>query len=217
LNEYRDVRDETSPPYDMVGDVHGCIDELHELLEALGYVRDATGGVWHPDDRTLIFLGDLADRGPGNMAVWRLVLATDRAILECPPFLMLDDERLVVVHAGLEEGMIGEVSPESRRFAIYGDATGERTRLGLPIRRDWAQNYRGSALIVYGHTPVYRAEFRNNTINIDQGCAFGGALTALRYPELEIVSVPARQVYALPSMRDRWEDRDPTALPAALD
>jgi protein phosphatase len=52
---------------------------------------------------------------------------------------------------------------------------------------------------VYGHTPVPAPVWVNNTINIDTGCVFGGRLTALRYPERELVSVPARRVYAVPA------------------
>ena len=77
------------------------------------------------------------------------------------------------------------------------------------MRRDWASEYRGKALVVYGHTPTLEAEFRHNTINIDQGCAFGGGLTALRYPELELVTVPARRTYAVPSMVERFVDLVP--------
>ncbi len=53
-------------------------------------------------------------------------------------------------------------------------------------------------MVVYGHTPVPEAEWVNGTICLDTGCVFGGRLTALRYPEREIVSVPARQVYFEP-------------------
>jgi protein phosphatase len=51
-------------------------------------------------------------------------------------------------------------------------------------------------MVVYGHTPVPQPEWLNRTINIDTGCVFGGKLTALRYPEKELVSVPAKQTYA---------------------
>ena len=53
-----------------------------------------------------------------------------------------------------------------------------------------------AAAVVYGHTPVAEPEWLNNTLCIDTGCVFGGKLTALRWPEREIVSVPARQAYA---------------------
>jgi protein phosphatase len=59
----------------------------------------------------------------------------------------------------------------------------------------WVADYRGPALVVYGHTPIDTPRFERNTIGIDTGCVFGGALTALRYPERTLVSVPARRVH----------------------
>lgn len=126
----------------------------------------------------------------------RAVSRTFRRLYEeAPPYMILDDGRLVAVHAGIREDMIGRLSKSIERFCLYGDVTGERTPEGFPVRRDWARDYRGEALVVYGHTPVRDAVFRYNTINIDQGCVFGGRLTALRYPEMEIVQVPARAAY----------------------
>ena len=79
-----------------------------------------------------------------------------------------------------------------------GRLQGETDELGLPVRVNWAADYRGSATVVYGHTPVFEPEWLNRTINIDTGCVFGGKLTALRYPENELVSVAARQTYYEP-------------------
>jgi protein phosphatase len=45
---------------------------------------------------------------------------------------------------------------------------------------------------------VPEAEWLNRTINIDTGCVFGGKLTALRYPELALVTVPAARTYTEP-------------------
>ena len=111
---------------------------------------------------------------------------------------VLDEGALVVAHAGMKEDMAGRASGAVRSFALYGDVTGEKDEFGLPVRRDWAAEYRGRARVVYGHTPVAQPEWVNNAINIDTGCVFGGALTALRYPELELVSVPAKAQYAEP-------------------
>src|SRR5215217_1750611 len=108
---------------------------------------------------------------------------------------VLDGGRLVVAHAGLKEAMQGRAAGAVRSFCLYGETTGETDEWGLPERLDWAREYKGKAAVVYGHTPVPRAVWLNNTLNIDTGCVFGGALTALRYPERELVSVPARQVY----------------------
>jgi len=112
--------------------------------------------------------------------------------------LVLDDGNLVVAHAGLIESYQGRASGRVRSFALYGDTTGETDEYGLPVRLPWAESYRGQAMVLYGHTPTLEPEWINNTMCLDTGCVFGGKLTALRYPEKEIVSVPAEQVWYEP-------------------
>jgi protein phosphatase len=235
-------------PFDIIGDVHGCLDELVELLRRLGYeVGDDGEGprATPPAGRKAIFVGDLVDRGPAIPGVLRLVMQmveTGAALCvpgnhdmklmrklrgrdvqithgladslrqlepETPEFLekvasfldglvshyVFDDGRLVVAHAGMKEEMQGRGSGKVRDFALYGETTGETDEFGLPVRLNWAAEYRGQATVVYGHTPVQEPEWLNRTINIDTGCVFGGKLTALRYPERELVSVPARRAY----------------------
>ena len=243
-------------PFDIIGDVHGCYEELIELLQKLRYTIEeiADDGtnyglkVSHPENRTVIFLGDLIDRGPASPAVLKLVMSmvrsgtalcvpgnhdmklhkklTGKAVqekhglaetlrqLEGEPdafkndvkeFLyglvshyVLDSGKLVVAHAGLKEEMQGRGSGAVRSFCLYGETTGETDEFGLPVRYNWAAEYRGRAKVVYGHTPVPSAQWLNNTIDIDTGCVFGGSLTALRYPEEELVSVPAHTMYCEP-------------------
>lgn len=112
--------------------------------------------------------------------------------------LWLDDGRLVVAHAGMKEEMQGRGSGAVRGFALYGETTGEIDAYGLPVRLNWAAEYRGRAMVVYGHTPTPVAEWINNTICVDTGCVFGGKLTALRYPEKELIEVPAARIYMEP-------------------
>ncbi len=112
--------------------------------------------------------------------------------------LILDDGNLVVAHAGLIEAYQGRASGRVRSFALYGDTTGETDEYGLPVRLPWAENYRGRAMVLYGHTPTVEPEWINNTMCLDTGCVFGGKLSALRYPEREVVSVPAEQVWYEP-------------------
>ncbi|SDK90864.1 polynucleotide kinase-phosphatase [Glycomyces sambucus] len=111
---------------------------------------------------------------------------------------LLDGGRLVVAHAGLKEEYHGRASGKVRSFALYGDTTGETDEYGLPVRLPWAEEYRGAAAVVYGHTPTVDPEWVNNTICLDTGCCFGGRLTALRYPERELVSVPAEREWYEP-------------------
>ncbi|WP_418062596.1 polynucleotide kinase-phosphatase [Pimelobacter simplex] len=129
---------------------------------------------------------------------------------------VLDDGRLVVAHAGLKEAYHGRSSGRVRAFALYGDTTGETDELGLPVRYPWADEYRGRAMVVYGHTPVPRAEWVNNTICLDTGVVFGGELTALRYPEREIVAVEAEQQWYEPvrplAPASPDADREPSVL-----
>ncbi len=254
-------------PFDVIGDVHGCHEELRALLTALGYEIDPDGlSARHPHGRRAVFLGDLVDRGPATPAVLRLVMgmtgegsalcipgnhevkllralngrnvttghglaqSLEQLAAEPPEFskqvvsfldglishFVLDEGRLVVAHAGLPANMQGRASATVRSFALYGDTTGETDEYGLPVRYPWAEDYRGEATVVYGHTPVPEAVWLNRTICIDTGCVFGGQLTALRYPERELVSVPAKEVYYEPvrplASTPADEAREPTDL-----
>ena len=125
--------------------------------------------------------------------------ATARFIDALISHYVLDGGRLVVAHAGLIERYHGRASGRVREFCLYGQTTGETDEYGLPVRYPWATEYRGRAVVVYGHTPVPAAEWLNNTLCVDTGCVFGGRLTALRYPERTLVSVPAARVYHPPA------------------
>jgi len=244
---YNNKRDEAGP-FDIVGDIHGCFDELAALLTKLGYAINGHTAT-PPAGRKAIFLGDLVDRGPKTPDVLRLVMkmVADGTALcvpgnhdvkllkklrgrdvhisyglaetleqlepEPPEFItqvkhfldglishyVLDGGKLVVAHAGMKAEMQGRGSGKVRDFALYGETTGEIDEFGLPIRYPWAEQYRGSATVVYGHTPIPSPEWLNHTINIDTGCVFGGKLTALRWPEREIVSVDSLRTYSEPA------------------
>ena len=238
-------------PLDIIGDIHGCFDEMLLLLRELGYTVTANVDGYtldHATGRKVVFVGDLVDRGPKTPEVLRLVMSTTRAstaycvagnhdvklsralngkgvklthglaesmeqLASTPDefrrdvakyldglvsHYVFDGGKLVVAHAGLREEMHGRGSGAVRSFAMYGETTGETDEFGLPIRYNWAAGYRGRAMVVYGHTPVPEAEWLNNTICLDTGCVFGGKLTALRYPERELVSVQALAKYYEP-------------------
>ncbi len=240
----RNDRREVTGPFDVIGDVHGCAEELEELLTELGYAD----GV-HPEGRTAVFVGDLVDRGPDTPGVLRRVMAmeeTGNALVVCGnheqklvralngrkvqhthglaesleqlgaqdeefrakahafcegliAHYVLDGGKLVVAHAGLPEKFHGRASGRVRSTALYGDTTGETDEYGLPVRLPWARDYRGTAMVLYGHTPTLEPEWVNGTMCLDTGCVFGGKLTALRYPEREVVSVKARKVWYEPT------------------
>ena len=253
--EYRrmpsDYRHETGP-FDIIGDVHGCFDELLDLLADLGYHVTKSKEAGHygykvsaPGNRKVVFVGDLVDRGPASNKVLRLAMSmvkngqalcvpgnhddklrrylsgkkvkiahglaetieqldgepasfredVQQFIGQLPYHLELDGGALLIAHAGLRESMHGRVGGAVRSFCLYGQTTGETDDNGLPVRYPWAQDYQGKPLIVYGHTPTENPQWFNRTICLDTGCVFGGKLTALRYPELELVAVEAAATY----------------------
>ncbi|HEX6360927.1 polynucleotide kinase-phosphatase [Actinophytocola sp.] len=124
----------------------------------------------------------------------------------------LDGGKLVVAHAGLKEEYQGRSSGRVRSFCLYGETTGETDEYGLPVRYPWADDYRGAATVVYGHTPVPESTWVNNTICLDTGCVFGGKLTALRWPSRELVSVPAEAVHYEPAKPLNAPTRAPDVL-----
>ena len=128
---------------------------------------------------------------------------------------VLDGGRLVVAHAGLPERYHGRSSNRVRSIALYGDTDGETDEYGLPVRYQWAEEYRGAAAVVYGHTPVPDPEWVNNTICLDTGAVFGGELTALRWPELQLISIPADREYYEP-IKPAAAEADPRS-PLRLD
>lgn len=116
-------------------------------------------------------------------------------------YQVLDNGKLVIAHAGIREDLIGKNNSKVKTFVLYGDITGQTNPDGTPVRRDWAKSYNGKAYIVYGHTPVKEVRVINKTYNIDTGAVFGGKLSALRYPEMEIVSVPSSMPYIAEKFR----------------
>ena len=72
-------------PYDIIGDIHGCYEELLELLEVLVYEQKNVTFI-HPDGRNLAFVGDAADRGPESLAVWQFLFNLEDAkkLFYCP-------------------------------------------------------------------------------------------------------------------------------------
>lgn len=247
---------EQQGPFDIIGDVHGCCDELEALLLKLGYTQEKKLLYRPPPGRKAFFVGDLIDRGPRNLDALTVAMnmvqadyammvpgnheakfvhylegkkvqvkhGLEKTVAEFEALLrehseseqeslkqglitfleglvshcVLDQGKLVVAHAGMLAKYQGRDSGTVRAFALYGETTGEIDSFGLPVRLDWAAEYRAQALVVYGHVPVPEAEFVHNTIDIDTGCVFGGKLTALRYPELVLVQEIAQKTYYAP-------------------
>lgn len=112
---------------------------------------------------------------------------------------VLDEGRLIAAHAGQKEEYHGQQSVASKEFALNGEITGGLDEFGLPVILDWSRNYTGKAFVVYGHIAKLEAEIHNNTICIDTGCVYGSKLTALRYPERQIISVQSEKTYYKPN------------------
>ncbi len=238
-------------PFHIIGDIHGCFEELLALLRKLGYTitdnhEQKRYVVESQNNSIALFVGDLVDRGPNSPEVLRLVMdMVEQGVAYCvsgnhdnklyrklqgrnvqvrhgleltmaqlenytldfvkrvkeflgslPHHILLDEGRLVIAHAGLEERHHGRDTKGARELCLYGPTTGELDERGLPVRLDWAADYCGKAVVVYGHTPVHEPIWRNNTINIDTGCVFGGKLTALTYPDHVLTQVDAFSAYA---------------------
>lgn len=243
--------------YDLIGDVHGCVNELVELLTLMGYNGD---GMAHPNGRKAVFVGDLCDRGPSSDEVLDLVMEMveeKNAIVvmgnhdnklcrylkgnkvtvnnglqstldqlnarsedfraHVLEFLLslhwraeLDNGRLLVVHAAAPERLQGELTGKkkksARAAAFYGVTTGKTDAEGYPERVDWAESYSGPAIVVHGHVATLSPVVKNNVYNIDTACVYGNKLTALRYPEMKMVSVDANKAYSVGRQTpDKWK------------
>lgn len=235
-----------SGPFDLIGDVHGCIDELRELVALLGYDLGDDHVLRHPAGRRVVLLGDIVDRGPGIVDVLRIAMASEaagtslsvignhddklrRALIgrdvqvkhglaeslaqledETPAFkrqvlafleampghVILERGTLVAAHAGLPRELHGRADEHTRDVAMYGITAGGLDEDGLPIRVNWAKQYGGPPYLAYGHTPVIEPVWYHDTIDVDTGCVFGHRLTAVQFPERDVVSVPALREYA---------------------
>ena len=212
----------------IVGDIHGCWDELRDLLEKVGLDEG---------DR-LISVGDLVDRGPapgevvdffrtrpnslvlmGNherkhvrgvlsysQQVARLQLGARYdehvAWFSTLPYHYETDE-VRVVHWGLYPGVpLDEVPEDVRAGTTSGDAK-LRERYG---DRPWYELYEDDVPVAFGHA-VVGAEplvIRDRIFGLDTGACHGMRLTALVLPELRLVSVPSRADH-WPTVRDAWQ------------
>lgn len=230
--------------FDIIGDIHGCAEELSQLLIKL---VAKSGG----EKSKVVFLGDLTDRGPHNLAVLQIVMkmvkdekayavlgnhddklrrylrdvvggveprvkvshglektieelkAAGRPTMErvyqflssLPMRLFLDNNNLLCVHASAPEKSHDWSEKKARAFSLYGVTTGKTLPNGFPERLDWAKEYDGKPTVVHGHVVDRNVKMKNNVWCIDTGCVFGGHLTALRYPSMEIVQVRAKRPY----------------------
>ena len=207
----------------VVGDIHGCFDELNDLLDLINLQKD---------DR-VVAVGDLITKGPKNREVLDLFISDrrfssvvgnhDRAIrqkLRGEPMRLTKEQRKTLV----------ELEADCERYAAYlrslpftidlgshlvvhagvrpgvsldqqmaSDLTEIRTMGADPTRRrgvPWYEVYKGPQTILFGHWPTRQPRRATHAIGLDTGCVYGGRLTAFIIDTKEFASVNARDKYA---------------------
>jgi serine/threonine protein phosphatase 1 len=218
------------PRHIIIGDIHGCHDELLELLD-----RVALTG-----DDVLVSVGDLVDRGPEPGKVVRLFRERPGAVvimgnherkhvrkvfsfsqeitrlqlgegyaeavgwMSGLPYSYETDD-VVVVHAAL---MPGVPLAAQRDDVVSGTTAGERELTGALGGRRWHELYAGPKPVVVGHHVVLEGPVvhRDLVYSIDTGACHGGSLTALIVPGFQLVSVKARRDHWAHTKR-LWQER----------
>jgi serine/threonine protein phosphatase 1 len=201
----------------IIGDVHGCMAELEELLGK----TEAT----EKDD--IILIGDFVRKGPDSASVLRWAMETPnvRCILGNHEVKLLNawfggeepdrDDTDWAMWRQLE-GSYNEAMDFIRSLPLYIEENGflavhagidprihsirrqsahDLLTIRIPEGMDvpWYEAYTGESLIVFGHWARRDPVVRTNAIGIDTGCIYGGSLTALILPERRLISVPAAQ------------------------
>jgi hypothetical protein len=208
----------------VIGDVHGCIDELAELLEVSG---------WTPADR-LVFAGDLVAKGPGSKAVVQLarekkalgvlgnhdahvlkaregkldaLKGTHREVAEAldeddwrylellPTTLDFPELNTLVVHAGLLPTVPLEQQPKHLLLNLRSiDAEGNGSTR-VSGGRPWAELWPGPRFVIFGHDALRKLQRHPHALGLDTGCVYGGHLSAVWLPERRLVQVAAKRAY----------------------
>ncbi|MFB6250699.1 MAG: metallophosphoesterase family protein [Halobellus sp.] len=189
----------------VVGDVHGCIDELRRLMDALD----------PSEDDLVVFVGDLVRKGPDSEAVVEYVRsrdnllsvrgnnedklihnrkeldclsAADEAYLESLP-VALSWEDALVVHGGVDPARPLAEQDTASLLNCRSPAGGG---YGGPF---WFEGYRQRPRVFFGHTVLAEPIQTEWAIGLDTGCVYGGSLTAYDYYQDHFVSVPAAETY----------------------
>lgn len=231
----------------VVGDIHGCLEELRALLVEVAF---------RPGDDALVSVGDLVNKGPDSVGVVRLVRALGgRAVMgnhddlvlrsvaarragddgafsegvrriakrlddedvawlaALPSHLVLEEQHVVIVHAGLVPNVPLSSQPREHALtmrSIRSDGTvTKRIEEGVP----WASLWPGPEHVLFGHDAVRGLQRWPYATGLDTGCVYGGRLTGMLLPERKLVSVPARREWSEPGkLVARTQARDDKAL-----
>ncbi|MBX7113907.1 MAG: metallophosphoesterase [Myxococcaceae bacterium] len=206
----------------IVGDVHGCLDELRALLKKCGYA---------PGD-TLLFVGDLVAKGPDSQGVLQFVREkgglsvlgnhdaqvllyrsgvpmkephrhvaqtlkeADWQFLEALPlWRTLPAFNAVVVHAGLKVGVPLEQQARDDVINMRSiDASGQASKR-VEEGVPWASTWPGPQRVIFGHDAIRGLQQYSHALGLDTGCVYGRQLTAVVLPEDKLVSVDAKRAY----------------------
>ncbi len=212
----------------IIGDIHGCFNELKALLDKAGIA----------DDDRVIALGDIVDRGPDSVQVLdffcdsparlslmgnherkhvrgarhevRLALSqiiSRKEFGEAYPQalermaalpLFIDLPEAVLVHGYLEPGIL---LADQRDTVVCGTMGGDHY-LRSQYEQPWYALYDGKKPVIVGHHDhLHNGQpfiFQDRVFCLDTSCVHGGALTGLLLPDFKIVSVP--------SLRDYWRE-----------
>jgi hypothetical protein len=212
----------------VVGDIHGCCDELLDLFERVGFGAQ---------DR-LVCVGDLVVKGEKNREVLDLFISDARL----SSVLGNHDRAVLRGLRGAREGLkvsqercVRELEPDAARYAAYLGAlpllldlgshvvvhAGVRPGVALDEQEEddlvelrtlgpdrasregvpWYEAYAGPQTVLFGHWPASPPRRGARALGLDTGCVYGYQLTAYVLEEDRLVSVPARRAYSSPQGR----------------
>lgn len=213
----------------VIGDVHGCLSELNQLLAKFNYT---------PAQDRLIFVGDLINKGPDSLGVLERVQSLgaqvilgnhEWAFLEylkwrnypSPHFanlearmgaqlevwikwlealpLYLEFPDFLVVHAGLAPGQHPSQT-ETRILTTIRTWDSVGTDLHDPKNPAWFEFYHDPKPVIFGHWAQRDLVIRDNAIGLDTGCVYGKLLTGVVLPSRQLIQVPAQRVYEVPKV-----------------
>lgn len=208
----------------VVGDVHGCLDELAELLEVAGLT----------DSDRLVFAGDLVAKGPHSAGVVQLarthsalavlgnhdahvlkaragardpLKGTHREVAESlseadwqylealPLWLDFPELNTLVVHAGLLPNVPLEAQPRHLLLNLRSLDDAGQGSTRVTGGRPWAERWPGPRFVVFGHDALRGLQRHPHALGLDTGCVYGGQLSAVWLPERRLVQVKAHRAW----------------------
>ncbi|RHX94817.1 serine/threonine protein phosphatase [Leptospira yasudae] len=212
----------------IIGDIHGCYEELILLLKEVGYTKN---------DR-IISVGDIVDRGPDSLKVYEFfkgnpqhvvvmgnhenkhvnqVLSYSQEIVKLQfgdrysEFLKwakdlpcyFETDSAIIVHASLEPDVALE---EQRKEVLIGSTSGEKYLTNKYGLEDWTNLYKTQKPILFGHRVVgdIVQKYGDNIYGIETGACFGGYLSAITLPDFKIFSIKSPKNYWKFEM-EKWQ------------